>query len=203
MLPIATTTSTKLLGKQHTRLIFNRLISRDKITITNCNASETCEIHRPTPILLLRTNRTDKVPCLWQKRFSELGYSSVQAYIELPEGQEPLQTCYKELSQATAELSFFPPLMVSFGQVAWRISQKYVSNKPVSGLMMVDDQDNHTALELLRKYPASEFEPHFPLLMLSNSDAPAFLENWIDHIVPNDTADRFEQAVDWMDQVGM
>ncbi|CEP13289.1 hypothetical protein [Parasitella parasitica] len=110
-----------------------------------------------------------------------------------------------ELKQATAELSFFPPLMISFGQVAWRISQKFVANKPVSGLMMIDDdyQDNQTALQLLRKYPPSEFEPHFPLLMISDSNAPAFLEGWIDHIVPNDTTDKFEQAIDWMDQVGM
>jgi hypothetical protein len=106
-----------------------------------------------------------------------------------------------DLKQATAELSFFPPLMISFGQVAWRISQKYVSNKPVSGLMMIDaDAENNS--ELLHKYPISEFEPHFPLLMLSKSNVPTFLDGWIDHIEPNDT-DKFEQVINWMDQVGM
>ncbi|GAN01420.1 conserved hypothetical protein [Mucor ambiguus] len=191
---------TRLLGRQTSPL--NRIVSRNKITITNYNASETCNVHRPTPILLLRTNNADKIPCLWQQKFSELGYSSVQAYIELPQDQEPLQTSYGELKQATTELSFFPPLMISFGQVAWRISQKYVSNKPVSGLVMVEASNDDSNSELLQKYPMSEFEPHFPLLMLSNSKAPLFLDGWVDHIAPNDT-DTFAQVVDWMDQVGM
>lgn len=107
-----------------------------------------------------------------------------------------------ELKQATTELSFFPPLMISFGQVAWRISQKYVSNKPVSGLVMVDASNDDSNSELLQKYPMSEFEPHFPLLMVSNSNPPTFLDGWVDHIAPNDTH-TFEQVVDWMDQVGM
>ncbi|KAK4511575.1 uncharacterized protein ATC70_012791 [Mucor velutinosus] len=181
---------------------FNRTISRSRITITNYNASETSNVHRPTPVLLLRTNKDDKIPCLWQQKFSELGYSSVQAYIELPQDQEPLQTSYGELKQATTELSFFPPLMISFGQVAWRISQKYVSNKPVSGLVMVEASDDDSSSELLQKYPMSEFEPHFPLLMLSNSNPPPFLDGWVDHSAPHGT-DTFGQVVDWMDQVGM
>ena len=111
-------------------------------------------------------------------------------------------SCIIDLKQATAELSFFPPLMISFGQVAWRISQKYVSNKPVSGLMMIDANADDVNSELLQKYPISEFEPHLPLLMLSNSKVPTFLDGWIDHIEPNDT-DKFEQVIDWMDQVGM
>lgn len=93
--------------------------------------------------------------------------------------------------------------MISFGQVAWRISQKFVSNKPVSGLVMVEASHDDSSPELLQKYPMSEFEPHFPLLMLSNSKAPPFLEGWVDHIAPTSDADAFEQVVDWMDQVGM
>lgn len=92
--------------------------------------------------------------------------------------------------------------MISFGQVAWRISQKFVSNKPVSGLVMVDARNDDNNSELLLKYPMSEFEPHFPLLMLSNLKAPPFLDGWVDQLVPNDT-DTFAQVVDWMDQVGM
>ena len=59
MFTTTTTTLTKLLGK-HTRP-FNKIISRNKITVTKYNAAESSKIHRPTPILMLRTNKTDKV----------------------------------------------------------------------------------------------------------------------------------------------
>lgn len=108
------------------------------------------------------------------------------------------------MKQATSELSFFPPLMISHGELAWRISEKFVSNKPVSGLVLVEDQK--ASNELLSRYPTSEFEPHFPLLMLSTAKPPEFLDGWIDHVDMNqvdDGVDEFHQVINWMDQVGM
>lgn len=111
-----------------------------------------------------------------------------------------------ELKQATSELSFFPPLMVSYGEIAWRISEKFVSNNPVSGLILVENEKVDVPSMLLSHYPTSEFEPHFPMLMISTSQPPEFLDGWIDHVDMNqvdDEVDEFHQVMNWMDQVGM
>ncbi|KAI9483376.1 MAG: hypothetical protein EXX96DRAFT_557985 [Benjaminiella poitrasii] len=199
------------------------LNKRTKFTLAKMDASETCPIQRPTPILLLNTIATkdvhDKQDIFdWsnklQSQFSKEGYFSVSINMTLPdkEDKEPLKTCYQELKQATSELSFFPPLMISSGEIAWRISQKYVSNRPVSGLIMVEEHQKQQPppinQEILDKfYPTSEFEPHFPLLMISSSSSsvPHFLNGWIDHINLESTSSHhlFKTIIQWMDDIGM
>lgn len=109
-----------------------------------------------------------------QEKFSSAGYYSVDASITLPEKSKDqllLQSCYAELNQATSDLSFFPPLIISYGEIATRISQKFVSNKPASGLVMMES-DKEDLSELCEKeFPISEFEPRFPLFMISNKSA--------------------------------
>lgn len=107
-----------------------------------------------------------------------------------------------ELSKATSDLSFFPPLLVSHGEVAARISQKFVSNKPVSGLVMID-QPSEESVELCQsEFPVSEFEPRFPICMISNKQAPEFLDGWID-TVELERGNEFKQLTEWMDDIGM
>lgn len=116
-----------------------------------------------------------------------------------------------ELSQATSDLSFFPPLFISHGEIASRISQKFVSNKPVSGLIMIQaaqaqaKQVEEEEMELCNKeFPISEFEPRFPLFMISNDSPPEFLDGWIDHVkLGQDGKSDFEHVMQWMDDVGM
>ncbi|GAA5817162.1 hypothetical protein MFLAVUS_010704 [Mucor flavus] len=184
---------------------------RNKITISKLDAAESAAVKRPTPILLLRTvltNQEEKSSNEWatniQNEFSKLGYFTVDASITLPPKKDELllQTCYQELSKATSDLSFFPPLLVSHGEVAARISQKFVSNKPVSGLVMID-QPSEESVELCQsEFPVSEFEPRFPICMISNKQAPEFLDGWID-TVELERGNEFKQLTEWMDDIGM
>ncbi|KAI9356631.1 hypothetical protein BD770DRAFT_389757 [Pilaira anomala] len=145
-----------------------------------------------------------------QKQFSQLGYFSVDASISLPEKKEKellLSTCYQELSKATSDLSFFPPLLISHGEIASRISQKFVSNKPASGLIMIEDSTTTTTTTNDGKlneqeFPISEFEPRFPILMISNHSAPKFLDGWIDQVELKQ-GNEFKDILQWMDELGM
>lgn len=105
------------------------------------------------------------------------------------------------MKQLTSDLSFFPPLLISHGQTAWRIAQKYVSNKPVSGLVLVDQQHKGESLNL----PSNEFEPRFPILHVNShqdSKTPDFLEGWID-VIKTKQDQEFKELKNWMDQMGM
>ncbi|KAI7886377.1 uncharacterized protein EV154DRAFT_521256 [Mucor mucedo] len=136
-----------------------------------------------------------------QNKLSQLGYFTVDAAIDLPEkkeGESLLDTCYKELTKATTDLSFFPPLLISHGDKAARISQKFVSNKPVSGLVMMDSD----TVSDLTEFPLSEFEPRFPICMISKGPPPEFLDGWIDHL-PLKKGQELKDLEQWMDQVGM
>jgi hypothetical protein len=96
------------------------------------------------------------------------------------------------LSHATSQLSFFPPLLVGKGETAWRVCQKYVSNKPVSGLVLVQDKDTSTL-------PSNEFEPFFPILVMAEN-VPGFLEgDWVVHKKEQDV----KNLLTWMDEEGM
>lgn len=101
----------------------------------------------------------------------------------------------------TSELSFFPPLLISFGDIAWRLSEKYVSNKPVSGYIMVDKEQQEE--EPIKSYPIlHEFEPLFPILMISKQhQPPSFLEGYIDY--HNKEVNQVETVVQWLDDYGM
>lgn len=106
------------------------------------------------------------------------------------------------MNQATSDLSFFPPLIISYGEIATRISQKFVSNKPASGLVMMES-DKEDLSELCEKeFPISEFEPRFPLFMISNKSAPEFLDGWIDQ-TDKKPGQEFDDLMGWMDEVGM
>lgn len=102
------------------------------------------------------------------------------------------------MDKATSDLSFFPPLLVSHGEIAARISQKFVSNKPVSGLVMITDDSLSDSSE----FPHSEFEPRFPICMISNQSPPEFLDGWIDHVELK-KGQEFKDLTQWMDEVGM
>lgn len=107
---------------------------------------------------------------------------------------------FLELSKATSDLSFFPPLLVSHGEIAARISEKFVSNKPVSGLVMIVTENSLS--DTTGEFPHSEFEPRFPICMISNGAPPEFLDGWIDH-VDLKKGQEFEDLTQWMDEVGM
>lgn len=132
-----------------------------------------------------------------------MGYHSVDASIELSTNEKDaltrLQLGYKDLTQVTSNLSFFPPLLISKGNTAWSIAQKYVSNKPVSGLILIDGEQDMAQL------PHSQFEPHFPILHVNtnqSSQLPSFLEGWIDQ-VKGTRKDEFKNVMDWMNDIGM
>ncbi|OBZ89045.1 hypothetical protein A0J61_02917 [Choanephora cucurbitarum] len=193
---------TKVLGKPHVNRI-QWLYRRTKVTVTKVEPSPEATIKRPTPILLVRVvlNGIDAKPWArcWQSRMSQLGYSSVDAAIDVESTDHSLSKYYEELSQVTAELSFFPPLMISHGMLAWRISQKYVSNKPLSGLVMIGNEEQDATVDL-SVYPDDTFEPHFPIYMISRQAPPEFLEGWIDYDLPKNESD---QVIAWMNDIGM
>ncbi|KAI9281566.1 hypothetical protein BY458DRAFT_498971 [Sporodiniella umbellata] len=183
--------------------LFTGLNKRYKTTVCSAGPNENAAIKRPIPILLLRVAQDKNDWLNWQKQFSELGYYSVDALIHLPEKENIdilLQDCYEDLVNVSSQLSFFPPLMISQGPTAWCISQKYVSNKPVSGLVLVDLMQK-TGLKL----PSYPFEPHFPILhlnTLATSTLPAFLEGAVD-VVQAKQQQEFKHVLDWMDDIGM
>ncbi|KAL4212994.1 hypothetical protein CU097_014133 [Rhizopus azygosporus] len=183
------------------------IFKRHKTTVTSLGPSEKASVKRPTPILLLRMTNdapSNEWSMIWKTRFSHLGYHSVDVAMDIPkEEKEPLRilkTCYDELHQATSKLSFFPPLLISRGESAWKIAQKYVSNKPVSGLVLLPGKEDEMRL------PSSQFEPQFPILFVGMNQAtgpPEFLDGWIDQVKLDDINNEFQEVMNWMDDIGM
>ncbi|KAL0082762.1 hypothetical protein J3Q64DRAFT_1753035 [Phycomyces blakesleeanus] len=178
---------------------------RSKVSLTAMDASNSSPIKRPTPILILETNAPKGWSAEWQNRLSQLGYMSTVAHLSITDKHlgpdERLNMYYKELSDCTKSLSFFPPLFIGHDYESWRVCQKYVSNKPVSGLVLLEPKHS-TKTDL----PSSEFEPRFPIALVSslpNSTPPAFLEGWIDHETVNEDNEMFKRMITWMDDVGM
>ncbi|KAI9018517.1 hypothetical protein CLU79DRAFT_760670 [Phycomyces nitens] len=173
---------------------------RSKVTM--CFADSTKSPKKPTPILILETNAPKGWSREWQERLSEIGYMSTVAHLSKDSPkigpEEQLNTYYKELSDSTKSLSFFPPIIIGRGTDAWRVCQKYVSNKPVSGLILLDTKESSSL-------PSSEFEPRFPIALISKEDTqpPGFLEGWIDHEIVNGEEEVFGKMTGWMDDVGM
>lgn len=64
--------------------------------------------------------------------------------------------------------------------------------------MIDDDSPKQDTSE----FPQSEFEPRFPICMISNQTPPEFLDGWIDH-VPLKKGQEFKDLMQWMDDVGM
>lgn len=63
--------------------------------------------------------------------------------------------------------------------------------------MMVSDKVSD-----LTEFPLSEFEPRFPICMISTGSPPEFLDGWIDYI-PLKKGEEFKDLEQWMDEVGM
>ncbi|KAI8886994.1 hypothetical protein K501DRAFT_283574 [Backusella circina FSU 941] len=189
------------------RCLNNRqlLTKRNKVTVSTLEASETATLRRPTPILFLQTDNiynSKEWTNNCKKELCESGYTSFDAVMTLPnhdnndDQQQLLQICYQELSQATSQLSFFPPLLIGKGETAWRVCQKYVANKPVSGLVLVHQDKDTSSL------PSNEFEPFFPILVMGGGDdVPGFLEegDWVVHKKDKD----IKTILTWMDEEGM
>jgi hypothetical protein len=73
---------------------------------------------------------------------------------------------------------------------------------------MIEEEEEAQAQEIAelckKEFPISEFEPRFPLFMISNDQPPEFLDGWIDHVKLNqDGKNDFEQVMQWMDDVGI
>ncbi|CAO3633443.1 unnamed protein product [Cunninghamella blakesleeana] len=93
--------------------------------------------------------------------------------------------------------SFFPPLLIGHGTEAMRVCQKYVCNKPVSGLVLVDDGKHMEKDDDESLLPSMEFEPYFPIyLICPTKKIPAFLKE-CDHIDPS--THQLQHMIDWME----
>lgn len=111
-----------------------------------------------------------------------------------------------DLVQAMQEHTYFPPLLIGHGDDAWKTCQKYVCNKPVSGLVLIHHDHANGPLSPL---PSFEFEPHFPLcVMAPMGKVPPFLQDeQVDHVETSssmDTTDTvLQHTLKWMDDANM
>lgn len=62
--------------------------------------------------------------------------------------------------------------------------------------------ENKMSDDLEKEFPTSEFEPRFPLFMISNKKAPEFLDGWIDQVKLK-PGQEFKDLMQWMDEIGM
>lgn len=67
---------------------------------------------------------------------------------------------------------------------------------------MIDEPDEESTELCQSEFPVSEFEPRFPICMISNKQAPEFLDGWID-TVELEKGNEFKQLTEWMDDIGM
>ncbi|ORZ21176.1 hypothetical protein BCR42DRAFT_406985 [Absidia repens] len=195
---------------------------RHRVTLIQQDFADKVKVKRPLPIVLVQSSNDMDTswPARWQKKLAEAGYRS--SYIRLQredstsgEIQSSLDIWYKDLVQAMREHSYFPPLLIGHGEEAWKTSQKYVSNNPVSGLVLIhpskNDNDDTTAEAAM---PSLEFEPHFPLLVVSPANkVPLFLQDeHVDHVDTSATTATngmdgddmsLQHTLDWMDDVNM
>lgn len=66
---------------------------------------------------------------------------------------------------------------------------------------MIDDP-NHDPVVNELEFPISEFEPRFPILVISNHSPPEFLDGWIDQVELKQ-GNEFKDILQWMDELGM
>ncbi|KAI8364158.1 uncharacterized protein BYT42DRAFT_18845 [Radiomyces spectabilis] len=192
------------------RLVFTS--KRTKVTVTHADAHSSCKRKQPTPIFLIGTSLSHEAT-EWQRRFSELGYQSTTALYSSEElessKKDSLNTYYQDLVTIARDRCFFPPLLVGFDKGSWGLCRKFVANQPVSALAMIEqlhdrDQPNFWANEAL-----SEFEPHFPILVISQQTtlppSLTFLQDEIDHVVAqNDTKQPTLSALlAWIDEMNI
>ncbi|KAI8338932.1 hypothetical protein BC941DRAFT_451251 [Chlamydoabsidia padenii] len=193
---------------------------RSKVTLIQHDFADGVKVKRPLPIVLVQSSQDldTSWPLRWQQKLGELGYRS--SYIHLEQEQagasttSPLDIWYKDLVQAMQEHSYFPPLLIGHGDEAWKTCQKYVCNKPVSGLVLIHQQEEEEEEEddtNDNKLPSMEFEPHFPLCLISPMNkVPVFLQDDnVDHldtltINKEDYHDSvLKHTLNWMDDANM
>ncbi|KAI8089175.1 uncharacterized protein BX664DRAFT_332356 [Halteromyces radiatus] len=142
-------------------------------------------------------------PSRWQKILINKGYRSSWIHLHKCKSQA-LDIWYKDMTQAMQEHSYFPPVLIGHGLEAWRACQKYVSNKPVSGLVLI-----HRAGEdkVADDIPCFTFEPHFPLLVVAPlNKIPLFLQEQVDHVLTDSPGGHdllLQHTLDWMNDVNM
>ncbi|CAO3587979.1 unnamed protein product [Absidia cylindrospora] len=221
---LSSTLCKRLLLQQQRQQQWNQPSSqqRHRVTLIQHDFADNVKVKRPLPIVLVQSSNDmdTRWPARWQKKLAEAGYRSSHIRLQREdstpsETQSPLDIWYKDLVQAMREHSYFPPLLIGHGEEAWKTSQKYVSNNPVSGLVLIhpsrtDNDDTTTEAAI----PSLEFEPHFPLLVVSPANkVPLFLQDeHVDHVdtsattVANSMDDddtSLEHTLDWMDDVNM
>ncbi|ORZ03272.1 hypothetical protein BCR43DRAFT_483045 [Syncephalastrum racemosum] len=176
-----------------------------RLSTTTVEPSPVAARKRPTPVLLLHVQEEKaKFPwnaSLWQKRFAQLGYQSTLALYEQRPGalltDATLNQWYDDLTAAVGEQHFFPPMLLAHDGPAWRLAQKYVSNKPVSAFVLTGADRPDLQVK------SYEFEPQFNILLATRTP-PAFLEDVVDQVVPHeDEEKRIDQVCEWMDEVGI
>ncbi|KAI9302350.1 hypothetical protein BJ944DRAFT_121717 [Cunninghamella echinulata] len=173
---------------------------RNKVTLIQRDFTDDIKIKRPLPIVFVQSSQDvdKKWPTDWQNTFMNIGHRSTWIHLNNESeksGTQKLNIWYQDLVQIMQEHSYFPPLLVANGQEAWKVCQKYVCNKPVSGLILVDkdngDDENQEDL------PSMEFEPYFPIYLICPSKkVPSFLQQ-CDHM--NTSTHHLQHMIDWMD----
>ncbi|KAI9319022.1 hypothetical protein BX666DRAFT_1922308 [Dichotomocladium elegans] len=93
-------------------------------------------------------------------------------------------------------MGLFPPVMIGHGEAAWRVCQKYVANQPLSALVLMDGPSLVDASTL----PSFEFEPYFPIMLMSEK-VPPFLLKYGDEVDVLSPAGNNEEALlTWIDE---
>ncbi|WWC69776.1 uncharacterized protein I206_103719 [Kwoniella pini CBS 10737] len=149
----------------------------------------------PYPIVFLRMkgvegleDETDWVD--WSSMFAEKGYTSVEIDIssptefskssELEEMKEDISILKSMVNLLSSEIRLlsipFPPILIAFGK-STILAQSFIEDNPSSGLILINplsDKDERS-IELQNKsnfkFPNFTFEPHFPILILSNQQS--------------------------------
>lgn len=88
-------------------------------------------------------------------------------------------------------------MLLAHNGPAWRLAQKYVSNKPVTALVLTGADQPDLQVK------SYEFEPQFDILAATHTP-PAFLEGMVDQVVPHKDEEKcIDQVCEWMDEVGI
>ncbi|WRT66811.1 uncharacterized protein IL334_003774 [Kwoniella shivajii] len=121
----------------------------------------------------------------WSSMFAEKGYTSVEIDINSPsspstttsfsspeETVSPFKPMITVLSSEIRLLSIpFPPILIASGS-STLLAQAYIEDNPSSGLILINpspDEDPRAKASDW-KWPVFKYEPHFPILVLSDHE---------------------------------
>ena len=150
----------------------------------------------PTPLVLVRAHGLSSGPeepdedewTGWSAMFAEKGYTAVEIDITGPSsspgpsssagrgssGQgSPLPSMAKVLAGQIRLMAIpFPPVLISSG-VSCLLTQTYIEDNPVSGLVMLNPPPDDPPAALIKgmsfEWPKFKYEPHFPILIMGHS----------------------------------